>query len=260
MRRFRLFLIACTIGWLALLFVASGLVSAQTEPTAVPIVLPTLTGQATSGVAASPSPTRGVPQLGATSTGAGVVVEVRDKVVPGNVRQAPSTDAEIIGTIKPGSFYPVLSKSGKWLQILFGRPTPETTGWVFDEIVTVTGDLKSIKENGSAPTANVPTVEAQKTETAAAQSVEGTPGGFASATSARGSATGVFIRTQTGAVNEPTLGGPRPTFTMPPPFAEATLSPRSSVAAAGGLPPIVPILGLAVVGLLGLMISSLRRL
>jgi len=260
MKNNRPFLIACGVGWIALLLAASSLVNAQSEPTAVPVVMPTRAGQATSSAEVSPSPTRAVPQLGATSTGAGVVVEVRDKVVPGNVRQAPSTDAEIIGKIKPGNFYPVLSKSGKWLQILFGTPTPETTGWVFDEIVSVTGDLKSIKENGSAPTANVPTVEAQKTETAAAQSVEGTPGGFASATSARASATGLFIRTQTGAVNEPTLGGPRPTFTMPPPFAEATLSPRSSVAAAGGLPPIVPILGLAVVGLLGLMISSLRRL
>jgi hypothetical protein len=171
-------------------------------------------------------------------------------------------DAEIIGKIRPGSFYQVVSRSEKWLQIIYGTPSPDTLGWVYEDIVVVTGNLASVPKLGigQVPTANVPTVQAQQTNTALAVSVGSTPGGFASATSARASATGVFLRTQVGPSLEPTLSGPMPTFTRPPPFAEATLAPRSSGLIQVGLPPIFPIIALAALGLFGLLISSFRRL
>jgi hypothetical protein len=71
------------------------------------------------------------------------------------------------------------------------------------------------------------------------------------------SATGVFTRAADDAGRQP--GVPLPTFTYPPPFVEATLPSRSAAVSRGGLPPIVPIIGLATLGLAGLFISSLRR-
>jgi len=57
------------------------------------------------------------------------------------------------------------------------------------------------------------------------------------------------------------LSGPQPTFTFPAAFVEATLPPRAAATSSqGGVPPIVPIIALAGVGLFGLLVSALRRL
>ena len=87
-----------------------------------------------------------------------------------------------------------------------------------------------------------------------------TPGGIESATALQLSATGVIAVNANGTAIAPTSGQPLPTFTFPPPLIEATLSPRiNAVSAQGSIPPIVPIIGLSAVGLLGLLISGLRR-
>jgi hypothetical protein len=237
-----------------IVFASPGLIVLAQEATPVPINLPTSTPVNTEPPLATVTPTRGVPVLVATSTLSGVTVTVR--FPPGNVRQAPSLESERIGTIEADEFYQVVSRSGKWLQILYNKNGYEM-GWVFEDIVTIQGNATLIPVNGNAPTANVPTAEAARSSTAQVDSIIATPGGFASATSARASATGPFARTAT---IEPTLGGPRPTFTYPAVFAEATLAPRGAGLVQTGMPPIVPIIALAALGLFGLLISSLRRL
>jgi hypothetical protein len=67
-------------------------------------------------------------------------------------------------------------------------------------------------------------------------------------------------------------GAPLPTFTPPPELVQPALSPEPAAAAGdralattistalqGGIPPIVPILALAAVGLVGIVIGMLRR-
>lgn len=257
MRSLRPFALMCFGIMLAALLTLPGLSTVAQESTPVPIRLPSTTPLPTAVPVAGPTGTRAIPILEISPTPAplsGVAIRVR--YPPGNVRQAPDYAAEKIGEIKENEFYPVVSRSFKWLQIAFNKNGYEF-GWVYEDIVIVQGNLNSVPVNGAAPTANVPTVQAGQTTTAQANSVIRTPGGFASATSARAQATGVFLRTPT---LEPTLGGPKPTFTYAPQFAEATLAPRNAGFIQTGMPPIVPIIGLAALGLFGLLISSLRRL
>jgi hypothetical protein len=252
-RRFRFivsFVICCILSALIL----PGLALLAQEATPVPINLPTVTPANTNAPPASLTPTRNVPILVSTATLPGITVTVR--FPPGNIRQAPSTSSEKVGEMLAGEFYQVVSRSGKWLQIQYNKNGYDTA-WVFEDIVTIQGNATLIPANGNAPTANVPTVQAGQTSTAQVNAIVATPGGFASATSARASATGSFARTAT---IEPTLGGPKATFTLPPVFIEATLAPRGAGVIQTGMPPIVPIIALAALGLFGLLISSLRRL
>jgi hypothetical protein len=85
-----------------------------------------------------------------------------------------------------------------------------------------------------------------------------TPGAPDTATALMGSATGIFTPGDTTATPGPQT--PLPTFTDPPPLIEATLPALGSgITTETGVPPIVPIIGLALLGLGGLLISSLRR-
>lgn len=233
------------------LWIAPHIAIAQTDATPLPINIPTRTQPPPTALIFTPSRTP-------TDSGSSVV-KVRDQTVPGNVRASPSTDAEIIGKIHVGETYPILSKYGKWYEILYGKPDPGTKGWVFEDIVIVESSGGSIPTSAASdvPTANVSTAAAKNL----AESITATPGAPGSATALQLSATGVVVRNPDGPTLEPVSSGPKPTFTYPPPLAEATLAPRSGfVTNQAGLPPIVPIIGLAAVGLFGLLISGLRRL
>ncbi len=235
---------------IAALVLLPTIATAQTEPTPLPIKILTFTQPPPTAVITTPSRTP-------TASGS-TVVQVRDKTVPGNVRASPSLDAEIIGKIKPGNYYQVLSKFGKWIEILYGQPSPDTKGWVFEDIVIISGPGSiPTAVSSEVPTANVSTASAKTT----AEYLTATPGAPGTATALQLSATGVVVRNASGSTIEPTSNGPKPTFTYPPPYVEATLAPRSGfVTNQAGLPPIIPIIGLAAVGLFGLLISGLRRL
>ncbi len=173
--------------------------------------------------------------------------------VQGNVRSSPSLDAQILGVIKPGQFFAVTGRYAKWLRIQFPQ-SPNGIGWVYEDVVRMTGgDPASIPQidAGAVPSPNVQTAAAQQT----ANYLTATPGAPETATVMQASATGVF----TLAANDAGPGIPLPTFTYPPPFVEATLPSRSAAISQGGLPPVVPIMGLAILGVAGLFISSLRR-
>jgi hypothetical protein len=176
--------------------------------------------------------------------------------VEANVRTAPSLDAQILTRIIPGQFFAVTGRYARWLQIRFDR-SPTGIAWVFEDVVNISGgDPSTIPEVGfeAVPSPNVETAAAQQT----ADFITATPGAPESATAIQASATGVFTRAAV-AGGIPAPGEPRPTFTYPPPFAEATLPARAAAVSRGGMPPIVPIVGLAALGLAGLFISSLRR-
>ena len=227
---------------------------AQTAPTPLPIVLPSQPPSPTPTLATPPSPTP-VPTLAGS-----VIAEAIDKTIGANVRQSPDPNLDnIIGRIVHGQQHvQVIGVWAKWYEIEFPLPNSDSIvpGWVYSALVTVTGPVNTLPQVDPNSGATVgPAVAAQST----ANHLTATPGAPGSATALQGSATGVTtLAPNTGP--SPTPGGPMPTFTYPPPFAEATLAPHGAAASTGGgLPPIVPIIGLAVIGVLGLLIGGLRR-
>ncbi|HLY27022.1 MAG TPA: SH3 domain-containing protein [Aggregatilineales bacterium] len=226
------------------------------NPTATPvqIIIPTLTATPEPQVTTTPSrtPTQALPGLAR--------VEAISKETGANLRAAPSTDAEKLGTIYPGQFYGVIGRYEKWLEIQYDK-SPTGLAWVYQDIVNVTGldpnAIPTVAPN-IVPSPNVSTSVAQQT----AAVITLTPGGPEAATAAQASATGVFTRLPgSNVTDEPTLSGPLPTFTFPAGYVEATLPVRTSLSTSQtGIPPIVPIIALGGVGLFGLFISALRRM
>ncbi len=236
-------------GLYSLLIAAPDTALADTNPTPLPIHIASAT--ATQPLVSSPTPSRTVAPIGSS------VIEAKDKTVGANIRQSPDPGSEKLGTIFPGKFYPVVGKFGNWYQIIYGQPDPDSSGWVYKDIVNLSGPPPAlIPTASSVPTSNVATGSVKAT----AEHLTLTPGGIESATALQLSATGVIAVNANGTAIAPTSGQPLPTFTFPPPLIEATLSPRiNAVSAQGSIPPIVPIIGLSAVGLLGLLISGLRR-
>lgn len=236
---------------LALLLLSPGLrvVSAQEGPTATPqpVNLSTTAPEEVPGVVATPT---------RTPTPEGLIyIEAREFA---NVRAQPDPDAAQLGQIRSGERFVALGRYFQWIQFQF-PPSPSGTGWVFGDLVNVIGDGALIPEL-TDPGANAPNAaEIQAAGTAAA--VTQTPGGVLTATAA----------TRFEALGQATLDGPvvLPTFTFPPgivfqaatpaPDTEATPAPAPAEQASGSLPPIVPILAIGGLGVLGLIISAMRR-
>ncbi len=221
--------------------------------TPLPIIIPTLT--ATIVKLNTPTPTY-TPTAEGSGTGR---VEAKDKTVGANVRASPDVNSEKLGTILPGQFYAIVARYNKWLQIQYDK-SPNGLGWVYEDIVNVTGINPAAiptAQPGGVPSPNVATAAAQQT----ANYLTATPGAPETATALQASATGVFTRVASDSTLGPTRSGPLPTFTFPPTFVEATLPQRAAASSAqAGLPPIVPIIVLGGLGLFGLLISALRRL
>lgn len=218
---------------------------AQGQPTPLQIFIPTRTE--TPVLEPTVTPTR-------TPTVSRSLIRVQARI-EANIRTAPDLNAQVLRKVTPGVFFAVVGRRGKWLQIQFSE-SPTGLAWVFEEVVEITGgDPSTIPEVDIAavPSPNVATGAAQET----ASFITSTPGAPGTATALQAAATGV--RTLV-AISNQNPGAPLPTFTYPPPFIEATLPARATaVASPGGVPPIVPIVGLGAVGLMGLFISALRR-
>lgn len=170
------------------------------------------------------------------------------------IRTAPDLNAQVLETAKPGKFFNVLGRRAKWIQVVYPA-APSGTAWVYEDVVSFSGgDPKTIPEldAGLVPTANVQTAAVLQT----AQFITGTPGAPLTATAVQAVATGMFTKV---ADSGGTPLGPLPTFTFPAPILEATLPARASVSTQSGMPPIVPIIGLAVLGVAGLLVAFLRR-
>jgi hypothetical protein len=142
-----------------------------------------------------------------------------------NVRSGPGVEYASIGKLQAGKSVPALGRSagGDWVQIAYPSGAGGV-GWVYAYLVTVTGDLPVV-EPPATPTPRVtPTIDA----TLAAQFIREIP---------------------------PTR---LPTFTPPPTLIIPTFVPEATPANPGGKPVIYVMIGLAVLGLLGILLSLIR--
>lgn len=230
----------------------------QTAPTASPAVI-------NSGDLALQQPQQ--PGIGATATwtpspAPPAVAQVTDQV---NVRAEPSTDAAILGVIRPGEAYNITGRWFEWVQIQYVA-SPNGRGWVFGQLVTIVGDEAAIPniDLNAQPTLDASVVGA--TQTLAVITL--TPGGLLTATA---ESRQIALPGGAGEGAESLVGaGSLPTFTYPPgavfaptqPASETELTPRETTSRAGNtgaIPPIIPIALLGSLGLLGLAVSTLRR-
>jgi uncharacterized protein YgiM (DUF1202 family) len=235
---------------LAVLALVPARTTAQ-QPTSIQLIIPSVTATVEVVISLTPSRT-------ATQFISQLRAEAKDATVGANIRSGPGTEYQRIGNIKPGTFYAVVGRYEKWLQVQFPG-APSGLGWVFEDIVVVTGgELSALPtvDLNAVPTLNVGTAQLQAT----LDYITGTPGALETATAIAAAATGVFSANSAGGAQPVGPQTALPTFTFPPPFQEATLPTRGVAVNTGELPPIVPIVGLGVLGLAGLAISALRRM
>jgi uncharacterized protein YgiM (DUF1202 family) len=185
-----------------------------------------------------------------------VMVEAIDFV---NVRTDPDTNSAALGQIRAGDLYPATARNFEWIQIQFDAAR---RGWVYSDLVNVTGSLESLPDLVEAPVTSEVTEELSGENALAVITL--TPGGLLTATA------GARLNAGTGGLPAST-GEVLPTFTYPPGVAvgapvvtdtnsEPTADNAPVVAnPSGDMPPIVPILALGGLGILGLALSSLRR-
>jgi hypothetical protein len=224
---------------------------AQVTETPVPLQFPTSTG---TPPPPSASPTRTPTSLGRPA------VEAISAETGTNVRAEPDINASIIGKIYPGTQYGIIGQRFEWYLIEF-PDSPSGTGWVNQTVVNVSGDVTTIQELAleDIPTIDPAFLVAQQTAAVITQ----TPGAQATLTAqSQVTPTGVFTPNPS-AVATLVPGAPLPTFTYPPFTYTPVIIPEAAPAVAtssSGIPPVVPILALAALGVMGLLIALLRRL
>ncbi len=167
-----------------------------------------------------------------------------------NVRALPDIESDLLGTIAHGALYPVLRNYYRWYELSF-EFSPNGRAWVYGDLVTIEGDPAQIEaidnldavvapgslaliadENADRTGANPRTIEIATAGADAARAVE---------------------------VIEATA---LPTYTPPatqPSFVHQLEVVEASEPRLLDLPPLIPILTLAGLGLVGLLISLLRN-
>jgi hypothetical protein len=240
----------------AVLWVAASPQFQDTTATPAQINLSPVAQQPQDQSSGGPTPTRTPTQEGIA------LLEAKDFA---NVRADPSTDSAQLGQIKVGEKYNVIGRYVSWIQFEFPA-SPTGKGWVFGELVNLTGNIDNIPDIDPFANAQIDSVSSGATAT---QSIlTQTPGGVLTATVlAR-----IVIPQGTPAPADNGTHEILPTFTYPPGMIPIAPSPGAPVSTetpdasavlpttnSNNLPPIVPILILGGVGLLGLALSSLRR-
>jgi hypothetical protein len=72
-------------------------------------------------------------------TGTGVTAEA---IGQANLRANPDVESALVGEILAGTQYPVIGRSAQFPWLLLGDPVSlNPIGWVFDQLVTITGDV-----------------------------------------------------------------------------------------------------------------------
>jgi uncharacterized protein YraI len=83
--------------------------------------------------------------LAATATFAQNTGVVAEAIGSANLRAGTSTETDVVGTIEAGTRYPVVGRSALYPWLLLGDiVTFEPIGWVFVDLLTVTGDLSVV--------------------------------------------------------------------------------------------------------------------
>ncbi|MBE3118328.1 MAG: SH3 domain-containing protein [Candidatus Atribacteria bacterium] len=172
--------------------------------------------------AAAQQPTGNIATVTGTASGPFITVTNPDGA---NVRAGPSSfDYAAIGFLVPGETAPALGKSlaGEWIEIIY-LGAPGGVGWVYAPLVSLSPGSLSILE--PPPTATPRTTPTINPTFAAAFQVQTTPTRLS-------------------------------TFTPPPPLATLNFEPAAGTRSR--VPMGFVILGLALIGILGAVISFLR--
>ncbi len=205
-----------------------------------------------------------------TPTPAIVMLEAKAEAGPVNVRADADIESDRLGTIQAGEQYPVLGRRFRWLQIQF-LSAPDGRAWVFEELVTITGDAGSIPNLILAAPPAIARVQVDATRTQAAFTL--TPGAVLTMTASarildlpgREVDLSAAVRGETSSGNNLL-----PTYTFPPKLVLSTATPLDQIETETPesrqqvpgiperIPPAVPIALLATGGLLGLVLYSLR--
>jgi uncharacterized protein YraI len=165
----------------------------------------------------------------ATVTGSplGSVVTVRRDIDQDsiNVRAGPSAKYDIVGVLIVGQTVPAQGRTpgGDWVQIFYPGVTG-SSGWVYSPLVSVSGSVPIVEPPPTPTPRTTPTID----PTLAAQFILELP---------------------------PTR---IPTFTPPPPLVLPTFESAVPLPVPGGVPIGIVIIGMAVLGFFGILISFLR--
>lgn len=207
------------------------------------------------------------PTITRTPTVAAIMLSAKEGAGDVNVRAEPDIESDRLGSIRAGEFYPVLGRYFRWIQFQYDI-SPTGRGWVFDELVEITGNANAIPDlsQEALPTQDPAILAATQTQ----QVVTLTPGGILTTTAESrilpmpGGNVQMLPTSETGIQV-------LPTFTYPPDIVAAaptevevmeinTTSPEAPpFEVPSNVPPILPIVALGAGGLLGLVVSSLRR-
>jgi hypothetical protein len=170
-------------------------------------------------------PTVSVPTV--TGSPQGPVADVRRDVDQDsiNVRSGPSAKYDIIGVLIVGQSVPAVGRTpgGDWIQIFYPG-VPGSSGWVYSPLVTVSGSIPIVEPPPTPTPRTTPTID----PTLAAQFIIEIP---------------------------PTR---LPTFTSPPPLVIPTFDGQIPAAVPAGIPMGIVVIGMAVLGFFGVVISFLR--
>lgn len=142
-----------------------------------------------------------------------------------NVRSGPSAKYDIIGVLIVGQTVPARGRTpgGDWIQIFYPG-VPDSTGWVYSPLVSISGSIPIVEPPPTPTPRTTPTID----PTLAAQFIVELP---------------------------PTR---LPTFTPPPPLVIPTFENEAPQSVPGGIPMGIVIIGMAVLGVFGTLISFLR--
>jgi uncharacterized protein YraI len=172
--------------------------------------------------AAAQQPTGSIPTVTGTASGPFITVTSADGA---NVRAGPSSfDYAAVGALVVGETAPALGRSpgGDWIKIIYVG-APGGVGWVYAPLVSLSpGNLPILEAPPTATPRTTPTINPTY---AAAFQVQTTPTRL-------------------------------PTFTQPPPVATLNFEPAAGTGSR--VPMGFVILGLALIGILGAVISFLR--
>lgn len=253
---------------LSILLILSGVLQASAQATATPIVVqlasPTPLPVLGAGATSTPLPTPTETPIGP------VQLTVAEGLGNVNVRREADPDSDVLGVIAPGELYPVTGRYYRWLQFRFPN-SPNGIGFVYDELVQLIGDTSLIPD--------LTIVDTTVVDNAVAPAIDITP--VAPGADATATAQARIVLAPVGVDPNATLsetslnpdGGIRlPTYTPVPnigdllsaantePTATAVVTDLINIQeTASNLPPITPIALLGGVGLIGFLISLMRK-
>lgn len=248
---------ACLVGMV--ITPSTGILAQNITATPIRLIIATSTTIATQIAIETFTPTPTETELGLAQ------LQVKATTGEANVRSEPDPASQQLGVIQTGILYVVRGRYFSWYLFDFAS-SPTGTGWVYGELVDIIGDPFTIPDIDPYAVPTNP-ADAQATQTAAL--VLQTPGGDLTITAESRILVIDTPIVDTNALqpsNEilptytpPTEYNPRITATSVLDGQQGTILTALNTVSSQGIPPLLPIAGLAGLGILGVVISTLRR-